>query len=59
VSQETLEMLEALDGEIHDLSERKVTQMSPMILAEHLFYLMSVINRVLRLMLVERMGEND
>ncbi len=53
MSQETLEMLEALDGEVYDLSERKVTKMSPMILAEHLFYLMSIINRILRLMIIE------
>lgn len=57
MNQELLEMLEALDVEIHRLSERKVTRLSSKALVEHLFYLMSIINRILRLMIKENEEE--
>ena len=59
MSQESLEMLEMLAGEIHDLNEKKVIELQSNVLVEHLFYLMSIINRILRLMIKENEEEKQ
>lgn len=59
MSQELFETLEMLDGEIHDLSEKKVTKLQSRPLTEHLFYLLSIINRILRLMIIENVEEKQ
>lgn len=59
MSQEMLEILKMLDGEIHYLSEKKVTGMTSKTLAEHLFYLKAIINRILRLMIIENVEEKQ
>lgn len=54
MTQENLEALEAMEAEIHDLSNHKMTNMPEKKLAEHLFYMSYLINRVLRLMIIEK-----
>lgn len=59
MTQETMEMVEALDAEVHILVKKRMTDLTENDLVENLFYTESLINKTLRLMLKERLENCD
>ena len=58
MTQETMELSEALDAEIHCLGKQPLRTLSEDNMVEQLSYTNNLINRMFRLLLKEKIGES-